>query len=120
MGGSLANGAWPCASSRMVIPKDQMSARLLYLVDTATRSVRSTTQQSRKMLQGLDQIFTPSSEAAIQSCQVQQSKGHRQYGFAHTEIIHAKSDGLCRHLASRAAVKRHDCSWGMHTLLSAP
>lgn len=35
MGGSLANGAWPCASSRMVIPKDQMSARLLYLVDTA-------------------------------------------------------------------------------------
>ena len=31
MGGKRANGAWPCASSRMVMPKDQMSARLLYL-----------------------------------------------------------------------------------------
>lgn len=52
MGGSLANGAWPCASSRMVIPKDQMSAKLLYLVDTAEYNVRSTTRQPRKMLQG--------------------------------------------------------------------
>ncbi len=32
MGGSLAKGACPCASSRMVIPKDQISARLLYLM----------------------------------------------------------------------------------------
>lgn len=31
MGGSLANGACPCASSRIVIPNDQISARLLYL-----------------------------------------------------------------------------------------
>ena len=31
MGGSLANGACPCASSSMVMPKDQMSASELYL-----------------------------------------------------------------------------------------
>lgn len=31
MGGYRANGAWPCASSRMVMPNDQMSARELYL-----------------------------------------------------------------------------------------
>ena len=31
MGGSRANGAWPCASSRMVMPNDQMSASELYL-----------------------------------------------------------------------------------------
>ena len=31
MGGYLAKGAWPCASSKIVMPKDQMSAKLLYL-----------------------------------------------------------------------------------------
>ena len=31
MGGKRAKGACPCASSRMVMPKDQMSARELYL-----------------------------------------------------------------------------------------
>lgn len=56
MGGSLANGAWPCASSRMVIPKDQMSAKLLYLIDTATMSGQQT-RQPRNMLQGLHQIL---------------------------------------------------------------
>ena len=31
IGGKRAKGAWPCAISRMLIPKDQMSARQLYL-----------------------------------------------------------------------------------------
>jgi hypothetical protein len=31
MGGKRAKGAWPCASSRTVMPKDQMSASALYL-----------------------------------------------------------------------------------------
>lgn len=31
IGGYRAKGAWPCASSSMVIPNDQMSARELYL-----------------------------------------------------------------------------------------
>jgi len=31
MGGSRAKGAWPWASSRMVIPNDQISANELYL-----------------------------------------------------------------------------------------
>lgn len=31
MGGSRANGACPCANSRIVMPNDQMSASELYL-----------------------------------------------------------------------------------------
>jgi hypothetical protein len=31
MGGYRANGACPCASSRIVMPNDQMSAKQLYL-----------------------------------------------------------------------------------------
>lgn len=31
MGGKRAKGAWPCASSRTVMPNDQMSASALYL-----------------------------------------------------------------------------------------
>ena len=31
IGGKRAKGAWPCASSRTVMPKDQMSASALYL-----------------------------------------------------------------------------------------
>lgn len=53
MGGSLANGAWPCASSRMVIPKDQMSARLLYLINT--QQARTVTQQCDTSIAGVSQ-----------------------------------------------------------------
>ena len=41
MGGKRANGAWPCASSRMVMPKDQMSARELYLGRRITAQAQS-------------------------------------------------------------------------------
>ena len=40
MGGYRAKGACPCASSRMVIPNDQMSAEELYLHRTSMRSDR--------------------------------------------------------------------------------
>ena len=48
MGGSLANGACPCASSNMVMPKDQMSASELYLQRRERRRCRRAALHARE------------------------------------------------------------------------